>query len=572
MKLIMPQMYPVACHTDNVGKGSTFVAIKGLKEDGVKYISEALKKGATKIIVEQDADLAQHIVHAIKDAGAQLEFVPSARAALAYRSARALDYPAKKLRIVGVTGTKGKTTSSFLLEHMLRSAGYKTALLSTVKNKIGDQEFVTNLTTQHPDYLHNFFALCVQAGVQVVVMEIAAQATSLHRVTGLEFDGLIFTNFDQEHLEFYPTMDDYFAAKVAILKQLKVGAPLLLNADDVRVGGLCEQFAHAKTFGVSCEADYQGKILGNSLEKLEMLIDCTLSSLHLSTPSGLADFGGQASLRSMDEHNNVISPTLQVRPSDFPQGGRDDHFSFSQNRHQDATLSVIKNQHTQEDFIAPSLREGALCPELEGLVQHNFTCPSLVGSYNAYNILGVVSLCLELGISSEKIAEGLLSFTAVPGRLERYDLPNGATCFIDYAHNPSSYQAVLGMMRSLTSHLIVVFGCGGARDKTKRPLMGAIASEIADVVVLTSDNPRTENAQDILQDILAGISDEKMHKVVCDLDREQAIKKAYAVSKPGSVIMLLGKGPDEYQQIGTVKYPFSEKQIVQKLSMTDVVR
>jgi len=564
----MPSTYLVACHTDNIGAGSTFIAVKGQKEDGSKYILKALQQGATTIVIEKNTILSDDVLDALAHTRAKLLYVDNARQALAQLSARALDYPAKKLRIVGITGTKGKTTSSFLLEHVLRNAGYRTALLSTVKNKILDVEFKTNLTTQHPDYLHNFFALCVENEIDMVIMEVAAQATSLHRVAGLEFDGLIFTNFDKEHAEFYPTMDEYFAAKVALLDQLKVGAPLLLNADDVRVSDLCEKFVDAKTFGITnADADYHATVLGNSIEKLEM---------------------------------EVISRTLQVRPTDSPQGEREREFDslkrinlekqdaeiFADNslmnsidvdacndselklRGQDGVAQDFSAIHQQDDLPPFVLRGASETSELEGSVQiekNTFICPSLVGAYNAYNILGVASLCLELGVTSEKIAQGLLSFTAVPGRLERYDLPNGARCFIDYAHNPSSHQAVLSMMRELTDHLIVVFGAGGDRDKTKRPMMGAIVSTIADVVVITSDNPRSEDPTKIIEDILAGISDDKKHKVICDLDREQAIKKAYAVSKPGSVIMLLGKGPDEYQIIGDQKFDFSEKGIIKEL-------
>jgi UDP-N-acetylmuramyl-tripeptide synthetase len=185
--------------------------------------------------------------------------------------------------------------------------------------------------------------------------------------------------------------------------------------------------------------------------------------------------------------------------------------------------------------------------------------------FNVYNVLGVVGLAVKLGISPDIIGNALHAFKKVPGRLEQYHMPNGSRCIIDYAHNPSSYQAVLSTLRTLTPHLIVVFGCGGNRDKSKRPLMGAIATELADLVVLTSDNPRSENPIDIIVDIQQGIATEHKYKVICELDREQAIKKAYQLSKDGSIIVLLGKGPDEYQMVGTVKTPFSESGIIKSL-------
>ena len=475
-KIIMPQIYAVACHTDHIGEGSTFIAIKGMKDDGVHHIKAALEKGAIKIVVERTAQISCEIVQRINDAQAELIYVDNARAALAHLSAQDAGHPAQKLKVVGITGTKGKTTSSFLLEHVLRSTGLRTALLSTVHNKILDTILPTSLTTQQPDYLHTFFAVCVEQNIDIVVMEVAAQSTSLHRVDGIQFDGLIFTNFAQEHGEFYSTMDDYFAAKVAIVDQVKPGAPVLLNADDAQVLQLFKIFSDTLLFGIhNTHTQYHAQIIANGLDILRVKI--------------LSD------------------------------------------RYDALTID----------------------------------CPSLVGDYNAYNILGVAALCLELGLTPEAITQGIKSFTRVPGRLERYPLPNGANCFIDYAHNPSSYQAVLSMVRRMTQHLIVVFGCGGERDRAKRPIMGAIAAEFADIVVLTSDNPRSENAQDILQDILAGIDGTKRANIVCEIDREQAIKTAYAQSKTGSVIMLLGKGPDEYQFISGHKFPFSEKTIVQAL-------
>lgn len=504
-KLLFPEIYPVACHTDHVGPQSTFVAIKGDNKDGVHYIITALHKGATKIVVERTAQIPEDVQAAITRSKVQIIYVDSARKALAQLSAAAADYPAKKLKILAVTGTKGKTTSSFLLEHVLKTAGYKTALLSTVKNKIGEQEFVTALTTQHPDYLHNFFSLCVIAGVEIAVMEVAAQATSLHRVDGLEFDGLIFTNFDKEHAEFYATTQDYFDAKKAIIQQLKPQAPLIINADDEKVAALAIEFEQAKLFGLENAANYKGIIASSAVEniKLEVFISALM-------PNSL--------------------PPVRCEKEHRPQ--------------------MNGNPIAQSNYISDYMQ---------------IECASLVGNYNAYNILGVVGLCKELGISSPKIIEGIARFKTVPGRLEKYRLPNGACCFIDYAHNPSSYQAVLSTIRNLTPHLIVVFGCGGDRDKTKRPLMGAIAAEYADLIIITSDNPRSENPQTIAHEIMQGIACDKQSKVLCDLDREHAIIKAYAYSNAQSVIMLLGKGPDEYQLIGNQKIKFSEAGILKSL-------
>jgi UDP-N-acetylmuramyl-tripeptide synthetase len=473
--ITLPTTFTVTCHTDHVGPNSTFVVIKGYSHDGVDYILTALEKGATTVVIQQDVVLPDVVVQAIASHNARIERVADTRLALATLSAAALGHPAHKLKIIGITGTKGKTTSSFVLEHILRSAGHATALVSTVYNMINGQRFPMNLTTPQPDYLQVFLHECVKAGVEYVVMEVAAQALSLHRTHGIMFDGIIFTNLDCEHAEFYPTMDDYFAAKSRIFAQCKPQAPQLINVDDERCASLQEHYKNIIGFGITS---------GNAHLKAEVL------------------------------------------------GSVKDGIQFT---------TTLNGQ------------------------TYTFACPSLIGMFNVYNVLGVVGLAVKLGISPDIIGNALHAFKKVPGRLEQYHMPNGSRCIIDYAHNPSSYQAVLSTLRTLTPHLIVVFGCGGNRDKSKRPLMGAIATELADLVVLTSDNPRSENPIDIIVDIQQGIATEHKYKVICELDREQAIKKAYQLSKDGSIIVLLGKGPDEYQMVGTVKTPFSESGIIKSL-------
>lgn len=473
-KLLFPQTYPVACHTDQVGNGTVFVAVPGKKEDGISYIPLAIEKGATKIVVQHDALLSQEVLDLLTRRGVALERVVDARRALAELSAQAHGFPAKKLTIIGITGTKGKTTTTYILAHILRASGYKTAMLSTVENKIGDTVFSAKLTTQHPDYLHTFFAQCVQQGITHVVMEVAAQAMTLHRVAGLEFAGILFTNFEREHSEFYATIEDYFAAKCELFALRKPNAPVLINADDV----------------------WGQKILA--------------------------------------QHPDFLR---------FGLGSRE--------------YDVAAQVHDVNAGIAADVSIGQATEALR--------CPTLVGRFNAYNLLGALGLAVQLGLSLKQAVAAAASFGSVPGRLQGYTLPNGARSFIDYAHTPSSFTQVLTVLRATTDHLIVIFGAGGDRDPHKRPVMGTITSEIADVVLVTSDNPRSERAENIAQQIIAGIAAENKHKLICELDREQAIKKAYALSRATSVIVLLGKGPDEYQMIGSVKYPFSEKTILQSL-------
>ena len=470
----LANIWPVSCHTDYIGKNSTFVAIKGQKHDGIQFIPFALQKGAKTIIAEYTADIPQEIVEAIQAADAQLEFVPDARRALALRAAKAWGNPAHKLKIIGITGTKGKTTSSWLLHHLLQSAGKKTALLSTAGNKIGDQHFETQLTTQHPDYLHAFFYTCVNAGIEYVVLEVAAQALSLHRVAGLEFDGIIFTNFAQAHGEFYASEQEYLAAKLLLFDMCKFQSPMIINADDLTGGQLIVRYPNAISFAIENPSKVKGLVISSNAQGIKGIISCNEREI-------------------------------------------------------------------------------------------SFTCSALIGTFNMYNILGACSLALELGTEPAILAAALATFTGVPGRLERLDLPNGAVSFIDYAHNPLSFACVLPLLRSLTDHLIVVAGAGGDRDKAMRPVMGQLMAQFADQILLTTDNPRSENPADIIQAIRAGVPSEYALKVMCELDRQKAIELAYQASKPGTIIALLGKGPDEYQIFGTEKIYFSERAILKNL-------
>jgi len=472
----LPRVWPVTCHTQYVGAGSTFVAIKGQDLNGVDFILDALGRGAKKIIIASSEYLPLKIQQAIMRAGALLEKVPDTRRALAQSSARAYNFPARRLKIVAITGTKGKTTTACLMYHMLRQAGQSVALISTVYNKINDQQFESTLTTPQPDYLHMFFDMCVAQDVEYVVMEVAAQAASLHRVHSIAFDAVVFTNFGHEHSEFYQTAHHYFNAKMQVLSQAKQDAPIYINADDRRVSALKAQFDNAHYFSIKDSA---------------------------------ADF-------------------------------------------------FVAVNTTVQDSIA-----GTITCESQSA---SFACAALQGDFNASNIIAAASVAYTLGVSLDVIVRACATMQSIPGRLERYTVKNGIECIIDYAHTPESYDHILSLLRKKTDHLTVVFGAGGARDVTKRPLMGTIAAQYADSIFLTTDNPRTESPSAIVADIIRGISDKQKSKVIVELDREKAIKHALQLSKNNGIIALLGKGPDEYQIIGNTKKVFSEKAIIKQLS------
>lgn len=461
-KLNIPVVWPVTCHTDHIGPGSTFVAICGTTTSGILYIAQAIQKGASCIVVSDDAHLSADMQDLIKKNNVDLVRVANTRLALAQLSAQAYNFPAQRLRFVGITGTKGKTTTATLLHHILKHAGIKTALISTVENKIGEHTFKAPLTTPQPDYLHMFFNLCVQEGIEVVVTEVAAQALSLHRVEGIQFDVGIFTNFSHEHLEFYATMADYFAAKCLLREHMKPGAPIVINADDPEL----QRFVY------------------------DHLIRVSLKDIAVEQ----------------------ISPIV--------------------------------------------------CTGMISSAMTEVFAPFMMGIFNVYNIFCALHAALLLGVAKQDIMQALVTFSGVKGRLQKQQLPNGATCFVDYAHTPDSYTHVLSLLRSMTDHLIVVFGCGGLRDATKRPIMGGIAARLADCVVLTSDNPRTEDPLAIIAQIKIGIAPEDQSKVIQIVDRAQAIHHACSSTKKGSIVAILGKGPDEYQIIGATKHYFSDMQTV----------
>lgn len=482
----MPLTFPVTCHTNFVGKDSIFVAIQGYADNGINYVKEAIEKGARTIVVHHNAILDDELYTYTKLHNVIIKRVSNPRKALAELSAKAAGFPAKQLKIIGITGTKGKTTTAFLLEHILQHAGYKTALISSAHNKINNVIFPPSLTTPQPDYLHQFLKLCVENTVDYVVMEVAAQALTLHRVEGITFCGIIFTNFSHEHLEFYSNLDDYFRAKYLIFNHAHNGAPLLINSDN----------------------KYSAQLLDNTSETGKKLF-----SNHTNVIS--YGFYAQATTQATHLTNPIYGITIQIL-------------------------------HKQQN-MGP------------------FTCFQLFGEYNAYNIFAAASMAFCLHVHEQTIKTALSIFPGVPGRLQQHALPNGARSFIDYAHNPESFKAILSTLRALTDHLIVVFGAGGGRDKSKRPIMGVVATEIADIVIITSDNPRLEDPEIIAQDIIRDVPSILHNKIVHELDRKKAIEYAYQLSDEGSIIALLGKGPDEYQIIGTKKIHFSEKAIIEQL-------
>lgn len=436
--------FPVTCHTRHVGPGSTFVAIDGFVSSGVSFIEQAIARGAKKIVVSNKSREGAAFGKQAKSLsalypGVEFCFVSDCRKALAELSARELGYPASKLKIIGITGTKGKTTTAFLVEHLLSKLGFKTALLGSIYNKLGKDVIASERTTPESDYLHKFFCDCVEKQVTHVVMEVSSHSIALDRIHGLSFDVVGFTNLAAEHLDFHKTIDEYFATKCRLFSQVKPGGAIVINCDD--------------PWGKKC-------------------------------------------------YELLRERRVQIVPV------------------------------TKSSFVLES--------------------DALFGEFNAYNLAMAHAICKQVcmiagkNVTTEQFLKSLEGFAGVPGRLQLHTLANGARAFVDYAHNPSSMRAVLQALRPLTKHLIVLFGCGGDRDKTKRPVMANLAATYGDFVIITDDNPRNEDPEKIIESIYAGIPKEKQKITLCIKDRAQAIAKAVALSNSDSVIALLGKGHESY--------------------------
>lgn len=474
MSIVM-RPFPVAAHTDNIGKGSTFVAIQGNSLSGISFIPRALEKGASKIVVDQQ--LSSDVCDLIASYNATLITVSHARKALAELSFQAAGNPERHLSVIGITGTKGKTTTTFLIEHILRTAGYKTALIGGIKHSIGEQETPSNLTTQSVDYLAQFFSECVRQQVTHVVMEVSSHAIDQLRVYGIPFDIVGLTNIGTDHLDYHKTQQAYFEVKARLFSYIKSGGLIMLNADD----GFFEQaFNYSKA--VSTEHN-----------------TCMIS-----------------------QHGDAPDKRL---------------FSIQQDSFNGLQVGTNKG---------------------------SFTTPNLFGAFNAYNVMMALNAAHYYAISSDQIRHALWTFPGVPGRLQLHVLKNGARAFVDFAHNPSSMESVLKALRPLTNHLIVVFGCGGGRDATKRPVMGSLAVKFADRVIITDDNPRYEDRNAIINDIMQGVPVAERQRITPCPDRAEAIALAVRQSQHGSVVAVLGKGHETGYLIKGQVYHFDDMEVLQK--------
>ena len=439
--------------------GDLFVAIRGFESDGHKFIPAAMARGAAAVLCEE----------APSD-GTPYARVADCRKGLAYVSREFFGDPAKEMTLIGITGTSGKTTSSYLIKHMLEmKLDAKVGLIGTNGNMIGSECLHSDHTTPESYELHKLFRRMADEGCTHVVMEVSSHALALERVAGIEYDVGVYTNLSQDHLDLHGTMEEYAAAKRLLFRQCKLGC---LNADD--------KWTDFMLNGATCKA------------------------MTFSAESDSADL----------------------------------------------TAKDIRLSATGVRFAAVYKDELAL------------TRLAIPGNFSVHNALGAIAVGLSLGISLADCCDAMASAKGVKGRVEVVPTDGDYSIIIDYSHKPGALETVLQTLRPVVKgRLVCLFGCGGDRDKVKRPIMGAIAADNSDFVIVTSDNPRTEEPEEIIREIVAGMKNKRTpKKVICD--REEAIHWAIDNAHPGDVILLAGKGHEDYQVVGHEKRHMDEREIV----------
>ena len=446
--------------------GHLFVAIKGTQTDGHKFIPKAIELGASAVLCEELPEETK--------AGVTYVTVDSTEASVGIAATTFHGNPTQKLKLVGVTGTNGKTTIATLLYNMFRRLGYKCGLLSTVCNYIEGEAIPASHTTPDPIELNQLLARMVEAGCQYCFMECSSHAIAQHRIGGLTFVGGIFTNLTRDHLDYHKTFENYRDAKKAFFDNLPKTAFAITNADD-KNGMVMVQNTKAtvKTYSTRTMADFRGRI-----------IECRFEGMYLD-----------------------------------------------------------------------------ICGREVGV--------QFIGKFNVSNLLAVYGAAVMLGQRPEDILVVLSTLKSVAGRLEPIRSNEGVTAIVDYAHTPDALENVLKAIHEVLDgkqgQVITVCGAGGNRDKGKRPLMAQEAVKQSDRVIITSDNPRFEEPQDIINDMLAGLDQKQMKKVVAITDRREAIKTAVMLAQKGDVILIAGKGHEDYQEIKGVKHHFDDREVVREI-------
>jgi UDP-N-acetylmuramoyl-L-alanyl-D-glutamate--2,6-diaminopimelate ligase len=445
--------------------GFLFIAIGGALSDGHKFIEKAVISGAIAIVAERlPESISDRITYVtVKDSADALGII----------SNNFYGNPSQKIKLIGVTGTNGKTTVATLLYKLFNSLGHRSGLLSTVVYKIVDKEISASHTTPDPIQLNELLKEMIDARCTFCFMEVSSHAIDQKRISGLKFEGAVFTNITHDHLDYHKTFENYIKVKKRFFDDLSGEAFALVNADDKRGMVMLQNTkARKQSFGLKKMVDFKGKIITNSIEGLELEI-----------------------------------------------GNKDVWFK-------------------------------------------------LIGDFNAYNLLAVYGTALLLGQDSDEVLTHLSSMSGAPGRFELIKPGSKITVIVDYAHTPDALKNVLETIahfRTGTEQVITVVGCGGNRDKTKRPLMASIACRFSDKVVITSDNPRDEDPMEIIREMQTGIGPSETRKTLVMTDREEAIKTACMLARERDIILVAGKGHETYQEIKGVKYPFDDKEVLERM-------
>lgn len=448
-----------------IASGDVFVAIKGTVSDGHQYIDKCIAQGAVAIVCEVFPENIQEGITYIQ--------VDNSYKALAFMAANYYENPSQKLKLVGVTGTNGKTTVATLLYTMFENAGYQAGLLSTVKIKVHHTEYPATHTTPDSLTINYYLNEMVESGVEYCFMEVSSHGIHQSRTEGLHFEGGIFTNLSHDHLDYHATFAEYRDVKKSFFDHLPKTAFALSNIDDKNGNVMLQNTqARKRTYSLKSHSDYKTYVLENQLIGLLLKID------------------------------------------------------------------------NQEVYT------------------------KLIGTFNAYNLLAIYATAVELGIEKQEALTLLSELESVSGRFQFIVSKSKITAIVDYAHTPDALENVLNTIsdiRTRNEQLITIVGCGGDRDKTKRPIMAHIASSMSDKAIFTSDNPRSENPQTIIEEMEKGVEAQNYNKTLSITDRKQAIKTACQLAQSGDIILIAGKGHETYQEINGVKHDFDDMKIVKEL-------
>ncbi|GGE22572.1 UDP-N-acetylmuramoyl-L-alanyl-D-glutamate--2,6-diaminopimelate ligase [Marinithermofilum abyssi] len=455
----------------HVQPGDLFIALKGFTVDGHRYVEQAVNQGAAAVLVQEPVETSVTRV-----------LVPDTRRAMAVVAAAFYRHPTRELKLIGVTGTNGKTTTVHLIQHILQEQGKKTGIIGTINMRIGEKTYPVRNTTPDVDELQKSFRMMADAGCHYALIEVSSHALDLGRTRGCEFRTGVFTNLSQDHLDYHQTMEKYRDAKGLLFTQLgnrygdePTEQPLaVLNADEEASGHFARiTSAQVITYGIDRPAD--------------------------------------------------------VRAENIRYTSNGTHFTL----------------HTFKGSVEMSLK--------------------MMGKFSVYNALAATAVALGEGISLEDIARALANMQGVAGRLERVDEGQPFTVLVDYAHTPDGLENVLSTITEFAEgRIFCVVGCGGDRDRTKRPIMAKIAAQYSDVTVITSDNPRTEEPQQIVDDMLEGLCGVPAEKYTVILNRAEAIHHAVKSAKPGDVVLIAGKGHETYQEVNGVRHDFDDRQVARE--------